>query len=52
MERDLIPSAKTLAHEIIDLMRLVFRTKGEDRTTALELLNHPLIRNGKHLDAD
>ncbi len=44
----MIPSSETLPREIIDLMRLVFRAKGEDRATALELLNHPLVINGEH----
>ena len=46
MEHDVIPSSETLPQEIIDLMRLVFRAKCEDRTTASELLSHPLIING------
>lgn len=51
MERDLIPQVEgegeELDADIIDLMRLVFRAKGEDRETAINLLNHPLISTGK-----
>ena len=49
METSLIPSVETLPREIIELMRLVFKAKSEERSTAMELLNHPLIINGTYL---
>ena len=48
METDLVPCVETLAPELLDLMRLVFRANYKERSTALELLSHPLIINGRY----
>ena len=38
METDLVPCVETLAPELLDLMRLVFRANHKERSTALELM--------------
>ena len=48
MATDLVPCVETLAPELLDLLRLVFRANHKERSTALELLSHPLIINGRH----
>jgi len=49
METDLVPCAQSLDRDILDLMRLIFKADHRERSTAIELLKHPLIINGKLL---
>ena len=46
MERHLIPSDE-IDEDILDMMRLVFKADHTQRKTALELLQHPLLIDGK-----
>ena len=51
MEVDLIPPTPgvEMDPEVIDLMRLVFRADRDERASARELLEHPLITGGKNI---
>ncbi len=47
MERDLLPPGVELCPDVLDMMRLVFRADYKERISARNLLDHPLIANGK-----
>ncbi len=47
MESHLLPSVETIEGDIIELMKLVFRANYQERPTAMELLTHGLIANGR-----
>lgn len=47
MESDLLPPDTELDPEVVDMMRLVFRAECEERPSARNLLEHPLIVSGE-----
>lgn len=48
MERDLVPPTD-IDKDLLDMMRLVFKADHTQRSTALELLHHPLLVDGEQV---